>query len=317
MVVLNMTCKQVIRLQRGWNRMLFLILLLMAAPLLAEPPAAATTNMTCLRCHGMKTLAYRHPSTGKIVDLFVEQVALSHSVHGKLACTECHDGDFAHYPHRAETQQRSLSCVKCHEQQDDATKRHYQFTTIDAEYAKSIHATSDAVEAAAFNCHSCHDPHRFHASQIGDSLATIIHNDNALCLTCHEQARLKHAWLPNRERHWETVRCLDCHTPVTDSKQPVSHHILSAADSNHDCVSCHSKNSQLLNRLYRYRAANDVASHGWLNTAIFNEAYVVGMSRSAVLDRLALVIIGLTLCVLLAHGIGRYRAQQRLLRKQQ
>jgi predicted CXXCH cytochrome family protein len=308
-----MTRKQVIHLKHYWNQLLALILLLFISPLCAEP----TENNACLRCHGMTTLAYRTAETGKIVDLSIKQLAFTHSAHGTLSCTKCHEGTFDHYPHHPDPQKKLLSCVGCHEQQDDATKRQYRFTTIDAEFKRSIHATSDAIEAANFNCHTCHNPHQFRASQIGETLTTIIQNVNALCLKCHETAPLQHAWLPNQKRHWETVRCLECHTPLTEDNQPVSHHILTAESSNHDCVQCHSKNSQLLQRLYQYRVKTDITQQGWFNAAVFNEAYVVGMSRSPLLDRVALGIIGLTLLVLIAHGSGRYRAQRRMKRTQQ
>ena len=88
--------------------------------------------------------------------------------------------------------------------------------------------------------------------------------------------------------------------------------ILAAKDSNFDCVSCHSKEARLLDRLYQYRSETELARRGWLSQAVFNEAYVVGMSRSPLLDALGLGVIGLTLLGLIAHGWGRYRAYRRL-----
>lgn len=295
------------------QQLLIVLIIATVNPAMANE-SRAIDHSACLRCHAMTTLAYRDLDRNKIVNLSIDSQALAHSVHGKLSCAECHDGEFDRYPHRVDAQNSPLSCVSCHEEKDDAAERHYRFTTIETEYKQSVHAISNAPEAEGFNCHSCHNPHQFRASQIGEPLANIIHADNQLCLSCHELARARHAWLPNQEKHWQAVRCLDCHTPLSENGQTVSHQILKAESSNHDCVNCHSKDSRLLNRLYQYRAATDLEHHGWLNTAVFNEAYVVGMSRSPLLDRMALGVMGLTLLVLIAHGIGRYKAYQKVTR---
>ena len=295
---------------------LILVLLMVAANAISvADDSQAPDNKACLRCHAMATLAYRDPGTGDLVHLAVNPQALSHSVHGELACAECHEGDLDLYPHPSDRIGETLSCVGCHEARDDAEKRVYRFKTIDAEYARSVHATSDSVEVNGFSCHSCHDPHRFRASKVGEEIASIVHDDNQVCLSCHEKVRDPasdpHAWLPNREKHWNAVRCIDCHTPLSDTGQAVSHQILKAEDSNHDCVNCHSREPRLLNRLYQYRSAEDLARKGWLNKAVFNDAYVVGMSRNPALDLFGLIVIGLTLLVLAAHGVGRYKAYQR------
>ncbi|NEV62525.1 cytochrome c3 family protein [Thiorhodococcus minor] len=275
----------------------------------------ASDNKSCLRCHQMATLAYRDPTSGEIVDLSVDPNALSHSTHGELACSDCHAADYEQYPHPDRLKDEALACVGCHEEQDDAQERRYRFETIDKEFKHSVHVTSDAPEAADFGCHSCHDPHAFRNSEVGEDIAQIVRDDNAICMSCHEELndpyRDPHLWLPKREKHREAVRCLDCHTPVSESGQPVSHQILAGEDSNRDCVQCHSKAPQLLNRLYQYRSETDLANKGWLSKAVFNEAYVVGMSRSPLIDRAALAIIAITLLGLGAHGYGRYRAYRR------
>ncbi|NEX20596.1 nitrate reductase [Thiorhodococcus mannitoliphagus] len=303
----------------GPQRLLTIVTtLLLLGGLHAGPASAqdeAPDNKDCLRCHQMATLAYRDPGSGEIVDLSVDPKALSHSAHGELACSDCHNADYEQYPHPDRLKRERLACVGCHEEQDDAQARVYRFETIDEEFQHSIHVTSDAPEAADFSCHSCHDPHAFRNSEVGEDIAQIVRDDNAICLSCHEELkdpyRDPHLWLPKREKHREAVRCLDCHTPLTQSDQPVSHQILAGEDSNRDCVKCHSKAPELLNRLYQYRSETDLANKGWISKAVFNEAYVVGMSRNPVVDRSALAIIGITLLVLGAHGYGRYRAYRR------
>ncbi|WP_246172787.1 cytochrome c3 family protein [Thermochromatium tepidum] len=275
-----------------------------------------TDNADCLRCHHMETLGYRDPGTGDILDLHVDARQFEHSAHGELQCVDCHEGDFGQYPHPESVRGQRLDCVGCHKELHKADKRHYTFETIAEEFASSIHATSDSPKAAGFDCHRCHDPHVFRHSEVGQPLAAIVQKDNQLCLSCHTKIRepysTAHLWLPKRDKHWGSVRCLDCHTPLTDPSRPVSHQILAAKDSNFDCINCHSKEPRLLQRLYRYRSETDLAGGGWLSKAVFNEAYVVGMSRSPQLDALGLGVIGLTLLGLIAHGWGRYRAYRRL-----
>ncbi|WPL17569.1 decaheme c-type cytochrome, DmsE family [Thiorhodovibrio winogradskyi] len=280
---------------------------------------AAAEQRACLRCHGMATMAYRDPESGEIVSLVVDQKAFNHSVHGDQPCSQCHADGYLDYPHAPEQPASELSCVQCHEDHPENTDR-VNFTVIEREYQASVHALSDDPEAEGFHCHSCHDPHVFRASLLGRDIPEIVAYDNQICLSCHEQLRdplsESHAWLPNRDKHWASVRCLECHTPLSDNGRPVSHEILSAENSNVNCVECHSQGQGLLSRLYQYRSREDIEKQGFFAKAVFNEAYVVGMSRNPLIDRLALFILGLTVLVLAAHGYGRYRAYQAL-REQQ
>jgi formate-dependent nitrite reductase cytochrome c552 subunit len=284
------------------------------------PDAAAQEQRACLRCHAMATLAYRDPGSGELVELSVDPQQLGHSVHGKLACSQCHEQGYHSYPHTAELAATELNCVQCHQDHPDNSDQ-LDFGLIDEEYQASVHALSDDPDAAGFNCHSCHDPHVFRASLLGREIAEIVAYDNHICLSCHETLRdpltSSHAWLPNREKHWESVRCLDCHTPLSENNdRPVSHQILSAEQSNVNCVNCHSQARGLMTRLYQYRSREDIEERGFFAKAVFNDAYVVGMSRNPLIDWLALILIGLTVLGLTAHGYGRYRAYQAL-REQQ
>ena len=290
----------------------------------ASPPARADApadNSGCLRCHAMATLAYRDGTTGNLVDLFIDPARLAGSVHGQLACVKCHAAEYRHYPHPQTATAERLDCVGCHKQDLEGTD--YPFQVIAEQYAKSIHATTDDPKARGFGCHSCHDPHGFRVSKVGKPLAAIVQDGNRICLSCHAQVRdpLRnvHQWLPNREAHWAAVRCIECHTPLAapdDEARRVSHRILAAKDSNLTCVNCHSGTQRLLSRLYAYRSEEDLARHGLFAQAVFNEAYVVGLSRSPLIDRLGLILIGLTVLGLAAHGVGRYRAFQRSRGKQ-
>jgi len=290
-----------------------------AAP--SATAAAPLQDRACLRCHAMATLAYRDDTTGRLVDLFIDPGRLAASVHGKLACVECHAADYRYYPHPQTATGERLDCVGCH--QEERAPTDYSFQAITAQYAKSIHANSDDSQTQGFGCHSCHDPHGFRVSPVGKPLGAIVRDANRVCLTCHAQVRDPvsdlHRWLPNRDAHWTAVRCVECHTPMavsTDETHRVSHQILPAKESNLTCVNCHSGSQPLLSRLYAYRSKEDLARDGLFAKAVFNEAYVVGMSRSPLIDGLGLAVIGLTALGLAAHGVGRYRACQRSRGKQ-
>jgi hypothetical protein len=300
------------------------LLATLPAPGAATPdPAAPPDNRACLRCHAMTTLAYRDPATGAIVDLAVDPRRLAGSVHGTLACSECHDPGYRDYPHPRALAAKLPDCVSCHQQRkydqppDQAAKEErYRFGTIDTEYRQSIHATSTDPAARGFSCHSCHDPHGFKVSRPGRPIPEVVRDDNRVCRRCHEAPdrpplAAHHAWLPQPERHWQEVRCLDCHTPLRADEGPVSHEVRKAAQANRDCLGCHSRESRLLERLYRYRSGEDLATRGWVNLAVFNEAYVVGMSRSDTLDRLGLGVLGLAILGLAGHAFGRYQAYRR------
>jgi hypothetical protein len=290
---------------------------LSAAPVDAAPPDSAANAVgvssseaeanqrACLRCHAMPTLAYRNPEDGQIRDLSIDRDALGQSAHGDLACIDCHRRSYRRYPHPDRPAPGDLDCVGCHEDEDDQLSRGW--VDIDKEFRLSVHAVSDAPEASGFSCHSCHDPHRFRTAAVGEPIVQIVRNHNDVCLSCHQELAAplskSHDWLPNRDAHWGSVRCVDCHTPAA---LYANHQVLPAEESAKNCVDCHSSDPELLARLYRFRSEEDIAERGLIAQAVFNEAYVVGMSKSPMLDRLSLAIIGLVVLLLTAHGVGRY-----------
>lgn len=303
-------------------RLLFWILVVstLMAPALApategQPPtpaeaAAAADRRACLRCHAMTTLGYRDPTHGEIVSLYIDPLALTGSVHGELACLDCHRRSYRRYPHPERAAPREFDCIGCHRDEGDDLGR--QWEGIDAEFQRSVHALSDSPRAAHFDCHTCHDPHRFRLAEVGEPLPAIVARHNQVCLSCHQRLiaphTSSHAWLPERAAHWDAVRCVDCHTPPAAQAH---HEILSAEQTERHCVGCHSTNPRLLAGLYRFRSAEDIARDGLLAKAIYNEAYVIGMSRSPTLDRWGLIVLGLVLLLLVAHGLGRYLTRPR------
>lgn len=289
---------------------------------MVSTPLVASTDgdQQCLRCHAMSTLAYRNPVDGTLVELSIDAHALRESVHGELACRECHDSEYRHYPHPAKLADTHLECVACHSEKSD--KGLARFSRIEQEYQHSVHAQSDDPELAALGCHACHDPHRYRNPDPAAGLDAIVQTHNGVCLDCHakllDPLSTSHEWLPQRERHWESVRCLDCHTPAeTRPGEPTpSHQILAAAESQASCLGCHSRERQLLARLYRFRAEENLADSGWLPSALYNDAYVVGMSGTRLIDAFSLALLGLMAALIGVHATLRYRLHRAATRKE-
>ncbi len=275
-----------------------------------------TTSAYCWRCHGMETLAYRDTLTGKIVNLYVNPQQYRQSNHKRLECIACHTADYSHYPHPEHFKQENLYCLDCHK--DDPKFLSYRFAEIEQAFKNSIHTTQLPEQ---FNCFSCHEPHQFKVSRVGEEISEIVRYDNEICLNCHASPLYKslnrkgftdliisHQWLPNPQLHWRSIRCVECHTPASTH---LSHKILAAKQSVKNCVPCHSKEAALLTSLYKYRSQEDLQKTGWFNKAVFNNAYIIGMSRNKTVDRWSLIILALTIVGLFAHGLGRFFATSR------
>jgi hypothetical protein len=265
----------------------------------------------CMRCHWMETMAYRDRDTRKIVDLSIDRDVYRHSVHADLACRDCHARGYKHYPHRTSSADEALHCVGCHaERGDDGAP---DLTDISLEFQKSVHA----IEASRpFDCFSCHNPHTFRPVEDGAPVEAVVATTNRLCLDCHTKLDTPvpkgHEWLPKPREHWASVRCIECHTPVEgrDMYQP-SHALLGAPESNRNCVECHTQGSELLSQLYNYRAAEQREQEGFFAQALYNDAYIVGMSRSPLIDRIGLALAALMVLGVIAHGFGRYLAYRK------
>lgn len=293
-----------------WSLALLIVLALGPGPGLAL--SADTDARTCQRCHAMETLAERDPHTGAIRDLHVPPQAYQASAHGAMDCTDCHRRGYRRYPHPGSAVPEDLSCVGCHV--ESTPSRAEQFRTIDGEFQASVHGAIPSAPGeqggeptTPMDCHSCHDPHRFRLAQVGDDLGSKIGGHNRVCLSCHGELRddleASHGWLPHREVHWRSVRCIECHTPAEGHQ---SHRVLAGEASNRECVACHSQNPRLLGQLYAHRSAQAAEASGWMDRTLRNPAYVVGMSRHPTLDQVALAALGLTLVAIAAHALGRW-----------
>jgi len=146
-----------------------------ALGVLVHAPALAETG-ACLACHADKGRAIEFPQGGRI-EAYVDERQFKASVHGFLACTDCHDQSLTGKGHE---QQRFRSeelfklrysriCRRCH---------------LDQELSRSaVHARLLEQEAAGRVpvCTDCHPAHSIMPVAGGRILAA----EAAYCLGCH------------------------------------------------------------------------------------------------------------------------------------
>lgn len=165
---------------------------------------------------------------------------------------------------------------------------------VEKQYHASVHAKNLSEK---LTCTSCHDPHLFNVAAKMSNPKSVVAQDNAMCLDCHEsEERYRamapadkkrpdldriHAWLPNTRAHWGGVRCIECHTPVSTKMQ--SHELVNKDKATRDCVACHSRDTALKTRLYRHVVANEQEKFGFANSVILANSYVVGATVGGVL----------------------------------
>ncbi len=260
----------------------------------------------CQACHADNSI---EPVTekGEILDLYLPVEVYQSATHGEMECTMCHieseEGGFEEFPHLLDAASTPM-CLDCHG--DEFEEQH-------AAYELSYHAE----KIQDFNCFKCHDIHRANFDSLTQDLEHEItyYNDN--CYNCHVDSAiyaylsgkdaskldLSHSFLPSREIHWRSVRCVECHTPAEDANV---HHIVADDEAQHKCVSCHSQNSILTHKLYQSATASeDDQLHRILNYYLFQNAYVIGATRLTFVDNFIILLFLAALAGVLTHGALR------------
>ncbi len=275
----------------------------------------------CLKCHSQQTYSFLNEVTGleqkRLMNPYfiIDTIALTQGVHKQFDCTDCHSSEYATYPHQANLKLEPMStCLDCHG--GDESFASYHFERIDEEFKKSVHYK---VYGEGFTCAKCHSQHTYRATARNSSdVLEIVDYSNKMCLSCHndmkkyelvaghENPKLVevHSWLPNQELHFQHVRCIECHTQVTDSLN-VSHDILDKSQAVRKCVECHSANSRLKASLYKYQNLQKRAENGSLNTVLANESYVIGTNQSPFLKLMSLIIFIAALAGIVIHSLFR------------
>ena len=280
-------------------------------------------NEACLQCHGERKYVIEDPNTGRskselmYTERAIDRDAFYSSVHRAFSCSDCHSYDYNVFPHSIETRvEEQLVCMDCHGY--DETFAQYHFESIEMEFAESIHNIEE------FTCWKCHDPHSYKAFMRNtEDLEEAILYDNNMCLNCHanfdrftllsERAEIviveSHDWLPNQASHFANVRCIECHTEINDSIL-IAHKILPKTEAVQRCTECHSKDSRLMHTLYKFESLEQ-RKGGFVNGIMINNSYVIGANQNVWLNRLSLLVFGMTLLVIGFHTYLRIKKQKK------
>lgn len=286
----------------------------------------AAQNNRCFKCHGQEKYKYTNETQGRNIsglmceNRIVRKSDFYRSNHKSFSCTDCHSEAYDTFPHPGGLRMEQMyNCLDCHG--GDEKYAQYHFEQIDTAYRKSIHFK---LEEEGFTCWSCHDPHTYRlTARNRDNLSATIAYDNAICLNCHsdfnkyqlltEKSEInlvqKHEWLPNQALHFSSVRCIECHTPISDTLL-ISHQILPKEKSVRRCNECHSQNSLLMASLYKFESKAR-RRDGFFNGVILNQSYVIGANRNAYLNMLSIIVLVLTLGVICVHIIFRVRNRRK------
>ncbi len=278
-------------------------------------------NESCFKCHAETKYVLVDEFFGTefvnslCPDKMVTRDEYYSMVHKSFACLDCHAYDYEEFPHPLSARlEEPYQCIDCHGY--DENYAHFQFEDIEMEYMESVHA--EQVEN--FSCWKCHDPHSYQLT-VRDDGATIkeaIAYNNDICLSCHSDfSRFElltdreeidildtHDWLPNQAAHFGSVRCIECHTSLSDSTL-VAHHVQPSELAVKKCSECHSKNSILMASLYKHEAKESRRKYGFINGVILNEAYVIGANRNTTLSFIGILLFLLTMGGISIHIVAR------------
>ncbi len=301
---------------------IFTLLFVLFGKVKAQTPYDDPKNHACLKCHSSQIIAFYNDVTSaeqkRLMNPYyiIDTTALRLGVHKSFDCTDCHSYDYTTYPHDGKLKLQPMSnCLDCHG--GDPTYAQYQFERIDEEFKKSVHYK---ISGENFSCTRCHNQHTYHpTARNSSSVQEIVSYSNSLCLSCHNDMKKYelvsghenpqivkiHEWLPNQELHFKNVRCIECHTQVTDSLM-VSHNILSKDQALRKCNECHNTNSRLKASLYKYENLQARADNNFVESLFSNESYIIGAQQFPLLKKLSYLIFFLTIGAISIHLIFRF-----------
>lgn len=285
-------------------------------------PEFTEENGICFKCHNHQTYTYFNHLTERMVRkrmspyLIIDSVQYYESNHWNFQCTDCHSYDYEEFPHLCELKLEEMpGCIDCHG--GDDTYADYHFEAIESEFNQSVHSSKHSDE---FRCSMCHDPHNYKISaRIGvNNIKEVIIYDNNICLSCHaDNAKyhlisdddnpdvlVTHEWLPNQQLHFRHVRCIECHTVISDDVM-VAHLVQPKEKAVRLCVECHSQNSILEASLYKFRAKENRNNLGFFNPSLMENSYIIGANRNYYLNIISIFVYGFTLLVILIHAFLR------------
>jgi hypothetical protein len=260
-------------------------------------------SQACQECHALPDWQINDPVTGRVVVLSIDSDAYLESSHARASCRACHAWGYDEIPHRGSSEHPIYECVFCHT--DDTALEHFRLPDRKDDLRASVHGET---EAGRLDCHTCHDPHVFQPVNRSDDPLRRIETSNAICLGCHgpepgrkrrfarDDSAAAHRAFPNYANHVRKVKCVACHT--SQEADTTGHEILSREASLSDCEACHGGSSPILDAIYGSQQLADAQPGP-------GDAYVIGSSRSPVLERISIAFFGVTCVAILVHALAR------------
>lgn len=273
----------------------------------------AEENQQCLKCHGSTYYNYYNTGIEKMIRermnpyFIVDSAEYYQANHRNFSCTDCHSSDYSQFPHSGELRMEpKMGCMDCHGGDDDYAK--FNFEQIEEEFHNSVHSSKHSED---FTCWMCHNPHSYKINARSNGhLKETIQYDNNICLSCHadiskyqllttlENPNIleKHDWLPNQVLHFQSVRCIECHT-VINNDILVAHNVQTKDKAVQRCAECHSQNSILKETLYKYQ--NEGMSYSEDRGDNIKSPQLIGGNRNYVLNFASIIIF-----LMVMGGIG-------------
>ena len=145
---------------------------------------------TCQDCHKKKYREYNDSVHALLIEQGSDKAPM---------CADCHNPHTVRSWELAEPE-AAMPCGKCHEDVFKAA-------------ADDVHGKATGnKENPAPVCSGCHQAHGVKAASLGTTLRDT-------CLKCNDDAAAKHkVWLPNAERHFESISCPACHAPTAERR---------------------------------------------------------------------------------------------------
>ncbi len=271
----------------------------------------------CLDCHlNEKTAKTKYSKSLIDFDKSVHGMALKNGVAEAPTCTDCHG------VHNLQRANKPTSIINKYNLSSLCGKCHIALTN---EYINSVHGIAlKKGNKDAPSCTYCHGEHSIRPVEgLTDRVflmnkidkMTVEKNQMVYCVHCHTDEALAskygmltiskaHEWLPGIARHYETVRCVDCHSSYMPPN--LSHNILAPEKTIKKCEECHSKNSILMTKLYKHERKKSQEKFGFINGAILSDAYVIGTTRNVFLESLSIIILSGVIIIVLLHALLRW-----------
>ncbi|MBG0777291.1 MAG: cytochrome b/b6 domain-containing protein [Desulfovibrionaceae bacterium] len=315
----------------------------------AVPGPVPIDSTTCLKCHGKPDIQGVTPR-GMTLRLHIPEQEYVRSAHGGFRCVECHVGSqgaksFDVVPHKLSAEE-SPTCLNCHQKGFD----HVVEDVRASQHYKKV--------GGKVGCADCHEAHAQPRKMPEDRYEDAVEGDNRPCVACHTNLtrfktiagravftqNLSHEFLPEKEKHFRSVRCVECHTP-TSAK--AVHRILPKEESLKDCTACHTERDSLYVAAVRTYADDAPGAGGFLGRNLFDEAdlvkrlaqagvvlqpdrplrareipeaqalaaladaYAPGLVRQAGMDRRGGLVLAAVLALCLCHGAARMAGRKK------